>query len=180
LSITGTPEFGEAKADLRISFRVDVPTPFRLTASPRPALSPEDGFQVELANSDTSITLFAIDQTTTPRQVDVSGILAPGTYSIRYEIEVTVSDTENGADFDFNFSLRPPCHGACVADFDDGSGAGRPDGGITIDDLVYFLSLLDAGSICADVDNGSATGTRDGGVTIDDLLYLLTRYAAGC
>ena len=33
----------------------------------------------------------------------------------------------------------------CVADYDDGSGAGTPDGGVTIDDLLYYLVIFEAG-----------------------------------
>jgi hypothetical protein len=68
----------------------------------------------------------------------------------------------------------------CVADFDDGSGTGTPDGGVTIDDLLYYLTLFEAGDVDADVDDGSGTNTPDGGVTIDDLLYFLVRFEAGC
>lgn len=56
----------------------------------------------------------------------------------------------------------------CIADFDDGSGSGNCDGGVTIDDLLHYLSLFDMGSPRADVDDGTATGVPDGGVTIDD------------
>lgn len=78
-------------------------------------------------------------------------------------------------------TIRPEmCHGECVADFDDGSGTGTPDGGVTIDDLLYYLILFEAGDICADVDDGSGTGTQDDGVTIDDLLYYLGRFEQGC
>lgn len=65
-----------------------------------------------------------------------------------------------------------PCHGDCVNDFDDGSWTGTPDGGVYIDDYLYFLYLYSEGSPCADVDDGSHTGTPDGGVTVDDLLYI--------
>ncbi|QQS08695.1 MAG: multicopper oxidase family protein [Phycisphaerales bacterium] len=68
----------------------------------------------------------------------------------------------------------------CVADFDDGSGTGQPDGGVTIDDLLYYLNAFNAGTLNADVDDGTATGNPDGGVTIDDLLYYLNRFNAGC
>ena len=68
----------------------------------------------------------------------------------------------------------------CVADVDDGSGTGTPDGGVTIDDLIYYLGLFEAGDVGADVDDGSGTGTPDGGVTIDDLIYYLTRFELGC
>ncbi len=68
----------------------------------------------------------------------------------------------------------------CLADMDDGSGTGIRDGGVTIDDLIYYLSLFEAGDVGADLDDGSNTGAPDSGVTIDDLLYLLARFEAGC
>lgn len=68
----------------------------------------------------------------------------------------------------------------CIADVDDGSGMGAPDGGVTIDDLLYYLITFNLGSPRSDVDNGSGTGTPDGGVTIDDLLYFLYRFDSGC
>ncbi|QQS08468.1 MAG: hypothetical protein IPK69_10790 [Phycisphaerales bacterium] len=69
---------------------------------------------------------------------------------------------------------------ACVADFDDGSGTGTPDSAVTIDDLLYYLTLFQSGSIAADVDDGSGTNTQDSAVTIDDLLYFLQRFQDGC
>jgi hypothetical protein len=69
---------------------------------------------------------------------------------------------------------------SCAADVDDGSGTGTPDGGVTIDDLLYYLFAFEAGDLNSDVDDGSGTGTPDGGVTIDDLLFYLTRFVAGC
>jgi len=68
----------------------------------------------------------------------------------------------------------------CFADLDDGSGLGAPDGGIGIEDLLYFLGAYNAGSLEADVDDGSGTTTLDGGVGIEDLLHYLTLYSAGC
>jgi hypothetical protein len=75
----------------------------------------------------------------------------------------------------------PGCgHGRCVADYDDGSAAGVPDGGVGLEDLLFYLGLYDAGVDCADVDSGNGDGTPDGGVGIEDLLYYLARYDAGC
>ncbi|QQS08829.1 MAG: hypothetical protein IPK69_12740 [Phycisphaerales bacterium] len=73
----------------------------------------------------------------------------------------------------------PPCP-ICIADVDDGSATGHADGGTTIDDLLYYLSLFNAGDLRADVDNGSGQAFPDGGVTIDDLLFYLTRFNLGC
>jgi hypothetical protein len=55
-----------------------------------------------------------------------------------------------------------------------------PDGGVTIDDLLYYLQLFQVGAVAADVDDGSGTGTPDDGVTIEDLLYYLGRFANEC
>lgn len=68
----------------------------------------------------------------------------------------------------------------CSADFDDGSGTGTRDGGVAIDDLLYYLYLFDLGVPSADLDDGSGMGRTDGGVNDDDLTYYLARYADGC
>lgn len=73
--------------------------------------------------------------------------------------------------------LDPP---RCVTDIDDGSGSGTPDGGVTIDDLLYYLLLFGDGDARADLDDGSGTGSPDGGVTIEDLLFFLARFDLGC
>lgn len=68
----------------------------------------------------------------------------------------------------------------CPADLDNGSGNGIPDGGIDVNDLLYFLSSFQSGSLAADLDNGAGTGTPDGGVDVNDLLFFLERFEAGC
>lgn len=68
----------------------------------------------------------------------------------------------------------------CIADVDDGSGMGIGDGGVTIEDLLFFLDAYAGGSIRADVDDGNGFGAADGGVTVDDLLFYLDSYSRGC
>lgn len=68
----------------------------------------------------------------------------------------------------------------CVTDFDDGSGKGLPDGGVTIDDLLYFLGAFEQGDAIADIDDGSGMGLPDQAVTIDDLLQFLIHFETGC
>jgi hypothetical protein len=68
----------------------------------------------------------------------------------------------------------------CFADLDGGSGDGVPDGGVDINDLLYFLGAFERGGPAADLDNGSGTGTRDCGVDINDLLFFLGRFENGC
>lgn len=79
-----------------------------------------------------------------------------------------------------DFIYAEPQGPGCVADIDDGTGTGLPDGGVTIDDLLYYLELYASGGGCADIDDGSGSGIPDYGVTIDDLLFFLDHFAAGC
>lgn len=68
----------------------------------------------------------------------------------------------------------------CAADLDGGALDNVPDGGVDINDLIYFLTAFEAGSVTADLDDGTSTGTPDAGVDINDLLYFLVRFEAGC
>lgn len=121
-----------------------------------------------------SVTLPSV----TRQWVDVGAIwTAPAEVST---IALAVRDL-NTATFPNDFylddlSMTPDC----VADFDDGSGTGTRDGGVGVEDLLYYLSVYDLGLARADVDDGSGTGTTDGGVGIEDLLYYLSRFDAGC
>lgn len=42
-------------------------------------------------------------------------------------------------------TVTPTPTPTCVTDVDDGSGTGTPDGGVTIDDLLYYLSRFESG-----------------------------------
>lgn len=100
---------------------------------------------------------------------------ATGFERLGYRV-VAPSGTSNTSYVTLVYTGLPPC----VADVDDGAGSGAPDGGVTIDDLLYYLGLFEAGDARADVDDGAGGGVPDGGVTIDDLLYYLVRFEGGC
>jgi hypothetical protein len=68
----------------------------------------------------------------------------------------------------------------CPADLDDGSGSAQPDGGVDINDLLYFLTQYELGQCGADLDGGAGNGLPDGGVDINDLLFFLAHYEGGC
>ncbi len=70
----------------------------------------------------------------------------------------------------------------CPSDLDDDGifPGGNPDGGVTIEDLLFFVEAFAQGDLAADLDNGSGTGTQDQGVTIDDLVYFVQRFGDGC
>jgi hypothetical protein len=74
---------------------------------------------------------------------------------------------------------------ACAADLDgDGNfgNGGAPDGGVDINDLIYFLTGFELGSSAVDLDNDGdpAAGVPDGGVDVNDLLFYLSRFELGC
>lgn len=92
---------------------------------------------------------------------------------------VTLRVTDAGA-LSSTDTVQVTVEPGCVADTDDGTGSGTPDGGVGIEDLLFYLGLYDAGSAAADVDDGTASGIPDGGVGIEDLLYYLGRYDLGC
>lgn len=74
--------------------------------------------------------------------------------------------------------LAPARLTVCVADVPTDNGF--CDGGVTVDDLLWYLAHYAYGYPEADVDDGTQTGTLDDGVTIEDVLYYVQRYAAGC
>ncbi len=144
-------------------------------------------------DSDGLLSQLSFGDTATPRPIDGTGVagagqdgdLVAGTYYLAVAAfnstfaspwDVASTSAFSGT---FDVNVRTNIAG-CVADVDDGSATGTPDNGVTIDDLLYYLSIFNGGNVCADVDDGSATGTRDGGVTIDDLLYYLSRFNGGC
>jgi hypothetical protein len=68
---------------------------------------------------------------------------------------------------------------SCPADLDNGSATGTPDGGVDINDLLYFLTQFEAGNM--DLDNdGVDPQVPDGGTDINDLLFFLFHFEAGC
>jgi hypothetical protein len=86
----------------------------------------------------------------------------------------------SGTDVSRRGVLLTPVAPSCVADMDNSTGTGVPDGAVTIDDLLYYLNAFEVGALRADLDDGSMTGTPDQGVTVDDLLFFLVRFEAGC
>ena len=69
----------------------------------------------------------------------------------------------------------------CPADLDDGSGTGTIDGGVDINDLLFFLNAFEQGAAAADLDDdGLDPATPDNGIDINDLLFYLGHFEAGC
>ncbi len=68
----------------------------------------------------------------------------------------------------------------CAADLDNGTGTGTPDGGVDINDLLYFLTVFEAGSEGADLSSSDFPGVSDAGVDITDLLFFLEHFESGC
>jgi len=87
---------------------------------------------------------------------------------------------DNGTTSCDSFTACPSGEGVnCVTDCSSGT-PGVPDGAVTIDDLLYYLALFEAGSIDADIDDGTGSGVPDQATDINDLLFFLIRFEAGC
>jgi hypothetical protein len=72
------------------------------------------------------------------------------------------------------------CPPVCPGDIANAQGLPLPDGGIDINDLLYFLGAFELGGSAADLDDGSGSGTPDGGIDINDLLFFLGHFENGC
>ncbi len=129
-----------------------------------------------VGTSDFRATLWQTGQV-----IDLNTRVSPTT-AWRLDVASVISNTGRIAGWGFRVGqpLAFVLDRNCPADMDDGTGTGTPDGGVTIDDLLYYLVVFEQGTTRADLDDGSGTGVPDGGVTIDDLLYFLARYEAGC
>lgn len=129
-----------------------------------------------------ALTPIAHGQTTLRRSVVGAGggTVGVGATSVTFTMGQPIVGSFAGFTNTLNAGFWTPGTRRCPADVDDGSGIGVPDGGVTIDDLLYYIDIFAQGILAADVDDGSSTGTPDGGVTIDDLLYYLQRFEAGC
>lgn len=99
-------------------------------------------------------------------------------------VRPTLGDTGTYVCVALNACATAPTDGTlltfCPADLDDGSGSGACDGAVAIDDLIYFLSAFENGTLDADLDDGTARATPDGAVTIEDLVFMLVRFEEGC
>jgi len=116
-----------------------------------------------------------VANTAVPYALVTASPTATGSETLAFRV-TTPGGSSNTAFITLVYSGIP----ACVADLDDGSGGGIPDGGVGIEDLLYYLGVYNAGVPRADVDDGSSLGQPDGGVGIEDLLFYLGRYNAGC
>lgn len=90
-----------------------------------------------------------------------------------------IADVSNACGHHTSLAARLEVH--CPADY-LGTFVHRPDGGVTIDDLLAYLRdyLSFRPPLSADLTDGSGEWVPDGAITIDDLLFFLERYAQGC
>jgi hypothetical protein len=148
-------------------------------------LSPEDGG--DWANLGDGHLV--VSDVTGPGNLQAGVVTCAGGMSMTFAPSAVFSKGFVGGQVEFRCIVTNACGSVisnpatltiCVADIDDGTGTGTCDGGVTIDDLIYYLGVFEQGVVAADVDDGSGAGIPDGGVTIDDLIYFLTRLESGC
>ena len=137
------------------------------------------GFYAVVARTDLADSLRLICNGTTGATPPSPGANMGGL--VQYNFRLWADCDNDGVIDTGGLGARTFCHGdGCAADVDDGSGLGIPDGGVDINDMLFYLSIYEASAPGADVDDGSGTGTLDDGVDINDLLFFLDRYEGGC
>lgn len=105
LSDDGTQEFGESTVYMFFTFTVTEPTPFRLQASARASTLGSDEFEIEIANLSGGEDVFHLPNSAPPQEVDLSGVLQPGTYSLLYQQEFTALTAGEFASYMFDFAV---------------------------------------------------------------------------
>ncbi len=157
---TGTTEVGDSRLVVLVAFNVTTPTPYTLTAAPRPDLHATDEFVLEFRDQTRNNRIIGLSQTDAPQQVNLSGTLLPGDYLMRYRVQATFDAAQATRDFAFNLAL------GCRADF---NGVG----GVSVQDIFDYLAAWFAGDQRADLDGV-------GGITAQDLFDFLGAWFAGC
>lgn len=155
---------------------VDAPHPWRIHSSNSVfTAGGQSSLAVSLTDAASGQVMFATASGTTgASRLDETGVLPAGTYHFVYDLSLVAEDGESDRDFTLKF-LVP-----CPADVDDGTGSGEPDGGVSIEDILYYLVQFEVGDESADLANSNGELGPDGAVTVEDLLYYLDRFEAGC
>lgn len=115
LNISGQLEAGEAAAFILVTFNITEATPFNLLCTPCPSSDPRDEFEIELVNLTTTTDIFALTQDDPAQDVDINGILQPGTYSLKFQVEMTVETLQSTQAFDFRFLVPSPASATLLA-----------------------------------------------------------------
>lgn len=106
LNINGLVEVGETAAEVIVTFAIDAPTPISLVAGPRGTV-PGDRFKIKLHPLVGDDILF-VDDSMPPQSVDFQTLLAVGTYTLEYEIELTADGATASHDFNMSFAVPGP------------------------------------------------------------------------
>jgi hypothetical protein len=104
---------GEAGVLIVVTFDVTIPTPFRLTAAPRPSTDPRDEFELELSEDTGLVEIIHLRETDPAQHVDLVGLLQPGRYTLQYHLEYTQSGAVQTAEY--GVTLLVPAPGAGLA-----------------------------------------------------------------
>lgn len=72
------------------------------------------------------------------------------------------------------------CPSTCPSDIAGSNQSNTPDGVLTADDVIVFISQFFAASPRADIAGPNQTAVPDGSHSADDIIVFLNRYFAGC
>jgi hypothetical protein len=115
LNVSGSLETGEAAALVFVTFSLSTPTPITLLCTPRPSTDPRDEFELELSDLGGGPTLFFLDETSPAQSVNFSTVLQPGTYLLRFHVELSSSGNGLAQTFDFQALIPSPAGASVMA-----------------------------------------------------------------
>jgi hypothetical protein len=110
-----TQAFGEARALVIVSFEITQATAFSLSCLPRPVLTPGDSFEFKFRGLHGGGTFVELSQADPAQAVNISGILQPGEYELRYHVELSNATSAEQAFYDFNLVVPSPQAGVVLA-----------------------------------------------------------------
>jgi hypothetical protein len=184
----GPDQSGSGTFTSKFGFSFDVGSPINYVANGLLLHGDNVTVTFTLTGPNTNINLVSSNGALTLD--NIPGSLQPGSYTLAIVGTGTVSFIGPGGSGS-GVGGPPPMFSfvttvaTCAADLDndgDFSNGGSSDGGVDINDLLYFLAGFEIGSSDVDLDNDGdpAVGTPDGGVDINDLLFFLARFEVGC
>jgi hypothetical protein len=110
-----TQAFGEARAIVIVSFEITQATAFSLSCLPRPLLTPGDTFEFKFRGLHGGDTFIELSEADPAQAVNLTGILQPGEYELRYHVELSRATSAEQAIYDFNLVVPSPQAGVVLA-----------------------------------------------------------------
>jgi len=101
-------EIGDAISIVNVSFHLDANSPFSLIASARPIGNPKDKFKIKLSGPSGGAIVFFFDEKSPAQDVNLTGVLLAGNYSLEFETELSAGNGDRSADYGLSLEIPAP------------------------------------------------------------------------